>query len=203
MTFFDKIIDCCKEKKTVLRVTDLEWVRFSQNDFHLLFDLLASAKFVFDELKGMSSNEASQLKVRFFENPVDTCRSVPGERIIAWMLYELKEALFKDNEAISVLSTQQTIAALFVTLRLEQKITLNNLEHLWAICARKDLLLTSEAHLDLKFKYNQILDIPVAFNNEGRVTLKYKDVEQTLAIRSDFERSLESSNMRSIMGLSG
>ncbi|MGP3397324.1 hypothetical protein [Coxiella burnetii] len=151
----------------------------------------------------MSSNEASQLKVRFFENPVDTCRSVPGERIIAWMLYELKEALFKDNEAISVLSTQQTIAALFVTLRLEQKITLNNLEHLWAICARKDLLLTSEAHLDLKFKYNQILDIPVAFNNEGRVTLKYKDVEQTLAIRSDFERSLESSNMRSIMGLSG
>ncbi|WP_237699797.1 hypothetical protein [Coxiella burnetii] len=203
MTFFDKIIDCCKEKKTVLRVTDLEWVRFSQNDFHLLFDLLASAKFVFDELKGMSSNEASQLKVRFFENPVDTCRSVPGERIIAWMLYELKEALFKDNEAISVLSTQQTIAALFVTLRLEQKITLNNLEHLWAICARKDLLLTSEAHLDLKFKHNQILDIPVAFNNEGRVTLKYKDVEQTLAIRSDFESSLESSNMRSIMGLSG
>ena len=185
----------------MVRVTDIDWVRSSQNGFYLFFDLLASAKFVFDELKEMNSNEATQLKIRFFGNLADICGSVPSERIIAWMLYELKEALFKDNE-VTVLSRKQAIAALFVTLRLEQKITLNNLEQLWTICAHNDLLLTFEEHLDLMFNHNQFLGIPAAFNNEGRVTLKYEDVEQTLAIRSDSESSSERLNMRS-MGLSG
>ncbi len=75
---------------------------------------------------------------------------------------------------------------------------MNNLEHLWTICAHKNLLLTSEDHLDLAFNRNQLLGIPVAFSNEGRVTLKYEEVEQILAIRSEPESNSERLKMRSI-----